>query len=61
MPLGKLGEETAKISSFYANMLRHPCGPVYNTLPDAFIAIHQHCLAQCLHAAPTTSSYHPIL
>lgn len=51
--MGKLCEETAEILSFYANILKHPHGRVYNTLPYAFIPIRQHRSAPRLPAGPT--------
>lgn len=53
MPLGKLCEDTAEIFYFYANVLKHPLGQVYNIVLNAFIPIYQHCWDQCLPTAPT--------
>lgn len=56
VPLGKLYEETARILSFYANMLKHPHGQGCNTVPDASLPVHQQCSTQHL---PTISTPPP--
>lgn len=53
VPLGKLYEETAQILSFCANMLKHPHGRGCNSLPDAFLPVHQQCSTQCIPVIST--------